>query len=153
MRAAAGHAGIYDLLVAVHVASAVVGFGAVALSGAYGARARRAHTPGAGEEVDRYFRSKGRAEYLILAVPFLGVAALSVRPGGNDYADVWVVAALLIWLAAAAALLLVVRPAERRIREGTRDGAVMPGTRLMWSAALCDVLFVAALALMVTQPL
>jgi hypothetical protein len=63
-----------------------------------------------------------------------------------------VVAALLIWLVAAATLLLVVRPAERRIRQGPRDRYAPPGTRLMWAAALCDVLFVAALALMVTQP-
>lgn len=152
MAAAAGSAGIYDLLVGVHVASAVLGFGAVALSGAYGARARRANQPGAGEEVERYFRSQGWAEYLILAVPFLGVAALSIRPGRKGYTDVWVVSALLIWLVAAATLLLVVRPAERRIRQGAGDRYVTPGTRLMWSAALCDVLFVAALALMVTQP-
>ena len=52
----------------------------------------------------------------MLIVPFLGAAALGLRPSGVDFGDTWVIAASLLWLAAAALLLGVVRPAERRIR-------------------------------------
>ncbi len=66
----------------------------------------------------------------------------------------WVVTAAVVWAAAAALLLGVVRPAERRIRNAAEVGAaaVAAGRRLMWAAVASDVLFVAALVLMVGQP-
>ncbi len=134
----------YDTLVALHVVCAVIGFGAVGVSGAYGALGRRGANR---EEVDRYFSSPGRAEYLILGVPLFGAAAMAVRPAGREFGQVWVLAGFAIWVVASALLLQVVRPAEQRIRQG--GGA---GSRLMWAAGACDALFVLALLLMVTQP-
>jgi hypothetical protein len=163
--ASSGHPALYDTLVALHVVSAVVGFGSVALSGIYGATASHPARPGAAEEAGRYFRSSGRAEWLVLAVPFLGAAALGLRPSGADFGDTWVIAASIIWLAAAALLLGVVRPAEGRIRatigaaSAARPGpgddrgpAAGAGRRLMWGAVGSDLLFVAALVLMIGQP-
>jgi hypothetical protein len=145
---------LYDVLVALHVVSAVIGFGAVALSGVYGATARHAGRAEAREETVRYFRSPGRAEWLILLVPFLGAAALGVRPEGADFGAVWVVGAAVFWLAAAVLLLGVVRPAERRIRgaAGRPGPTAAAGRTLMWAAVASDVLFVAALVLMIGQP-
>jgi hypothetical protein len=166
-----GHPGIYDALVALHVIAAIVGFGAVALSGIYGGLAARQAEPDAAEESARYFRSPGRAEWLILAVPVLGSAALGFRREGAGFGDTWVVAALVIWAGAAGLLLGVVRPAERDLRRaatastasspsGREAGAgagsslpvARPARRLKWGAAACDVLFVAALVLMIAQP-
>jgi uncharacterized membrane protein len=196
-----GHPGLYDTLVALHVICAVVGFGAVALSGIYGGTASHPDRAGSAEEARRYFRSPGRAEWVVLAVPFFGAGALGVRPGGADFGDAWVVGAAALWLVAAAVLVGLVRPAERRIRAGVAsqnageppagrevgpgpapgrdvaasaagsvattgdDRAPTPGvasapdgdTRnagrlLMWAAAGCDVIFVAALVLMIFQP-
>jgi hypothetical protein len=144
----------YDTLVALHVISAVVGFGAVAISGVYGGMARNPQGGGVTEETARYFRSPGRAEWLVLVVPFLGVAALAARPGDDRFDEVWVLAAAAVWLLASVILLAVVRPAERRIRTGQPGGAglVGAGGRLMWAAVVMDVLFVAALVLMIGQP-
>ncbi len=145
---------VFDVLVGLHVVSAVVGFGAVAITGVYGAGAARPKRPGAPEETARYFRSRGWAEWLVLAVPFLGAAALGLRPQGADFGQAWVVAATVIWVAAAALLVGVVRPAERQIRAAIAGGgtAIPAGRRLVWAAAASDVLFVAALVLMVGQP-
>jgi hypothetical protein len=156
----------YTTLVALHVVSAVVGFGAVAISGVYGATARHPDREDAREETRRYFRSSGKAEWLVLLVPFLGAGALSVRPGGADFGDAWVVAAAFVWLVAAGLLLGVVRPAERRIRAGVpalptvapatsdRQGVEISraASRLMWAAAASDALFLVALVLMVYRP-
>jgi hypothetical protein len=152
--AAHGHSGIYDLLVAAHLIAALAGFGAVALSGIYGGLAARSGEPGSAEESARYFRAPGRAEWLILAVPFLGAAALGARPSGADFGDVWVIGGLLIWAAAACLLLGVVRPAERDLRRTAAAGrpATDPARRLKWGAIACDVLFAAALVLMIAQP-
>lgn len=145
---------LYDALVALHVLAAVVGFGAVGLSGVYGGTARHVDRPEAGEEAARYFRAPGRAEWLVLAVPFLGAAALAFRPEGADFGAVWVVSGAVVWLAAAALLLGVVRPEEGRIRAaaGGRNGVAASGRRLMWAGAISDLLFVVALVLMVGQP-
>lgn len=141
---------------ALHVASAVVGFGAVAVSGAYGAVGRHPDRPGRAEELRRFFETPLRAELLILAVPFIGAGALAVRPGGGDFAAAWVLTGLAIWLVAAAVLLGLVRPAENRLRQKLEDAgpgaAHAPARALMWSAAVSDFLFVAALLVMVTQP-
>jgi hypothetical protein len=149
-----GHQTIFDVLVAAHVVAALLGFGAVALSGIYAGLAGRPAEPGAAEESARYFRSPGRAEWLVLAVPFLGVAALSLRPDGADFGHIWVVGALLIWAVAAGLLLGVVRPAEGDLRRSSVAArpAAGPARRLKWGAAACDVLFVAALVLMIGQP-
>jgi hypothetical protein len=134
----------FDVLVALHALCAVIGFGTVALSGAYGALGRRGAD---GPEVRRYFAGPVRAEYLILAVPVLGAAAMAVRPGGSELTDLWVVAGFVIWVAATALLLGVIRPAEDSVRQGGPGAA-----RVMWAAGACDVLFVVALYVMVTQP-
>jgi hypothetical protein len=144
-----GHQTVFDVLVGLHVAAAVIGFGAVMVSGVYGATAARPGEPNAAEETARYFRSSTRAELLLLLVPFLGAAALGFRPEGADFGDVWVIAGWVIWVAAAGFLTGVVRPAERILRRAPDPRA---GRRLKWGAAACDVLFVMALALMVSQP-
>jgi hypothetical protein len=153
-----GHPAAYDVLVGLHVLSAVIGFGAVAVSGAYGAIGRRAARPGArdqaAEEVQRYFSSRSAMEYLVLAAPLFGVAAMSVRPGGSEFGQVWVLSGLVIWVAAGGLLTAVVRPAERRIRAVGTDvaSAGSDARTLMWAAAASDILFVVALLVMVTQP-
>jgi hypothetical protein len=149
---AAGDPPVFDVLVGLHIACAVIGFGAVAISGSYGASARRVDRPGSVEETQRYFRSRGRAELLIVAVPLFGLGALAAKPTEGDLGDLWVLGGLCIWSVAAVLLLAVVRPAERRIRTGRPQDAVGGGTRLMWAAAGCDLAFVAALILMVAQP-
>jgi Predicted integral membrane protein (DUF2269) len=151
LAATPGHQGIYDVLVGLHVVCALVGFGSVAISGVYGAAARRSGDQGASEETARYFRSRGWSELLILAVPVFGVAAVGFRPAGADFAAVWVIGGLVVWAVASVLLVWVVRPAEKRIRGGG-PGLHAPGSRLMWAAGASDVLFVVALALMITQP-
>ncbi len=153
-----GHPAAYDVLVGLHVLCAVIGFGAVAVSGAYGAIGRHASADGArpqaASEVRRYFASPSSLEYLLLLAPVLGVAAMSVRPGGSEFGQIWVVAGLFIWVVAGGLLTAVVRPAERRIRGAGEDlGSVTDDARrLMWAAGASDALFVLALILMVTQP-
>ncbi len=153
-----GHPAAYDVLVGLHVLFAVIGFGAVAVSGAYGAIGRHVGTansrPQAAEEVRRYFAVPSSLEYLLLVAPVFGVAAMSVRPGGSEFGEFWAVAGIVVWIAAGGILTAVVRPAERRIRAAGEDLAPVADEawRLMWGAAASDLLFVLALLLMVTQP-
>jgi hypothetical protein len=143
----ASSTGPYDALVALHVACALVGFGAVAVSGVYGGLALN---PSNRDETDRFFASRLWAEWLIVPVPFFGLAALLDDHRSGQLTDVWVLGGFVVWIAATALLLAVVRPAESRIRRGGSTDA--DGRVLLWAGVVSDVLFVAALALMVTQP-
>lgn len=153
-----GHPAVYDVLVALHVVCAVVGFGAVAVSGVYGAIGRTAGAAGSRpesvDEVRRFFRSGSAVEHLLLVAPVFGIAAMSVRPGGSEFGQLWAIAGLVIWVAAGGLLLGVVRRAERRIRASIGDDQALGvgARRLMWAGAGSDLLFVIALLLMVTQP-
>ena len=121
---------LYVVLVGLHIAAAVVGFGAVAMSGAYGVVARRLDRPGALEESRRYFARPTRADAALLAVALLGLAALGVDPHGGGLARLWVSLALILWLLATVLLIRVVRPAEETLRAcltGGRSGPTLAG--------------------------
>jgi hypothetical protein len=158
MVAAAGSRGFYDFLVAAHVVCAVIGFGSLAISGVYGFTTRRPAGPDAVDEARRYFRAPGRVEWLVLAVPFLGAAALAVEPGGRGVGQLWAGLAAAVWLGAATVLIKVVRPAEARLRVALAgpapDLTALPGAghRLGWGGVVTDLAFFAGLMLMVFQP-
>lgn len=143
---------LFDTFVVLHVVAAVIGFGSVAISGVYGGTARHPERQGAAEETQRYFRAPGRAELVLLLVPVLGAVALGLRPDGADFGAFWVISGFVLWMAASALLLAVVRPAEAAISRAGPAGDAAAGARLMWAGAACDLLFVLALGLMITQP-
>ncbi|MHB1930277.1 MAG: hypothetical protein ACYCUG_12805 [Acidimicrobiales bacterium] len=153
-RVAGNHdARVFTALVALHVICALVGFGSVAFSGVYGFAAGRSPL---GEETTRYFSRPSRAEWLLLAVPFLGLAALAAEPHGHGVAQLWAGLAAGVWLAAAGTLLGVVRPAERAIRDsqaaGDAAGVGRTAARLGWAGVGTDIAFAVALGLMIWQP-
>jgi hypothetical protein len=165
----AGHRGLYDVFVALHVTFALVGFASVALSGAYGVIGRRGYS----SELRRYLGGRNWAPMGVLIAPLFGVAAMSVRPGGAEFTQLWAIFGLCVWLLAGTLLLGVLRPTERKLRELVGEGAMYeapilepsesqdapgPGllrvyaNRLAWVGAISDLLFLAALLMMVTQP-
>jgi uncharacterized membrane protein len=154
------------VLVVLHVISSVVGFGAVAATGACAwVASRDAGAPA----VARYFRpGPNWASYSVLLVPVFG-AALEASKGWPDLGRAWPWLALGIWAMAAAAGLGAHWPSERRIqalvaavRKGggpgpagaaaAGDGLAGACRRAMWSSGVMTVAFGAALAVMVVQP-
>lgn len=165
---------VYVGLVVLHAVVAVAAFGTVASSGVYGSTAQRLGRPGAVEELRRYFAKPPRAEGAVLAVAPLGVAGLLVDPHGSGLGQLWVGAALALWIVASVLWLAVVHPAETAIgravattdadRERAPEGVSEPsdaaaiatlghlGRRLARTSVVTDVVFVVALSLMVFQP-
>ncbi len=141
---------------------AVAAFGAIALSGVYGSTTQRLGRPGAIEELRRYFAKPLRTQAAVLAVAPLGVAGLLVDPHGSGLGQLWVGAALLLWIVAAVLWLAVVHPAATAIAQAVaatdahRGSAVVAlghlGRRLARAGVVTDVVFVLALGLMVFQP-
>lgn len=165
---------VYVGLVVLHAVVAVAAFGTIASSGVYGSTAQRLGRPGAIEELRRYFAKPLRTEAAVVAVAPLGVAGLLVDPHGSGLGQLWVGAALALWVVASVLWLAVVHPAETAIGRavaataadsgrspegvpGPSEAAVIVtlgrlGRRLARASVVTDIVFVAALALMVFQP-
>jgi hypothetical protein len=142
------------------VVSAVVGFGAIFLTGVYAGLARRR----AGEAVRRYFRPgpnwAARSVYL---VPILGVVLVETSHGANRFAQLWVWVSLVLWVLAVGLAHTVVWPGERRIQQlvgespptgaGARQAELDRACRRVERGAVAiDLTFVATLVLMVAKP-
>lgn len=153
---------LYSVLLLLHVAAAVVGFGAIVLTGVQAARARRGPAQPAAVALRRYFRpGVNWAGRVVYGVPVLGFALVAASGGAFDASDGFVVAGLLLWLAGAALAEIVVWPAERRIQAvvSERWDDQVTRTTLERDCALASAcgavvagIFVAAMVVMVGKP-
>ncbi len=157
----------YTLLLLVHVAAAVVGFGSLLLTGVFAARAIKGPSGSGAQSVRRYFRPgvnwAGRTLYL---VPVFGFALLGDSKGVFDSSDGFVVAGLGLWLTAAVVAEAVVWPAERRIQgvvsdeDAWRTGEAETEAkaflrdcrRVLFASSLLGAVFVIAVVVMVGKP-
>lgn len=113
----------YDVLVVLHVLSAVIGFGAVGATGTYAGRARSVAEPRNDANLRRYFRpGTNWAERVMLLTPVLGAALLF---GGDRSAvsQLWPWIGLGCWVLAAGVASAWSWPAERRIQAWLAAGA------------------------------
>jgi hypothetical protein len=155
----------YDLLVGVHVLSAVVGFGSVGVSGTYAARARSSPDPRRDAVLLRYFRpGTNWAERFLLLTPVVGGVLLWF--GDRSAAsEVWPWIGLGCWTCAAAMATSWCWPAEHRIQSwlaGGEEHEERPPPTLsdfrrscrmvQWTASAISVCFAAAVVVMVGQP-
>lgn len=120
------------------------------------------------EELLRYFRKPARFWTVLPAVPVFGLLAIAADPNGGGLDQVWVIGGLLVWLSATLVALSMVVPALREMRavllrartspEGVyvvasdRARLLRAGVLASRGAVVCDLLFFAALALMIWRP-
>ena len=155
----------YDVLVVLHVLSAVIGFGAVGATGTYAGRARSVAEPRNDANLRRYFRpGTNWAERVMLLTPVLGAALLF----GGDRSAVsqpWPWIGLGCWVLAAGVASAWCWPAERRIQAWLAAGAdsgrsvaselgqFRDACRVVQRGAFAiAVLFLVAVVVMIAQP-
>ena len=159
---------VYSILLLLHVATAVVGFGALALTGVQARRARRGPAADSSDGVRRFFRPGiNWAARALYGVPVLGFALISASQGAFSAHDGFVVAGLGLWAVATVVAEFVVWPGERRIQEVVSsqwtDGRWAEGTggdgrfetdcrRVAAAAAVLSAIFLVAVVLMVARP-
>jgi uncharacterized membrane protein len=153
---------LYTSLLLLHVACAVVGFGAMVVTGAEAARVRRGPSAPGAEGVRRYFRPgvnwAGRALY---GVPVFGFSLIGASQRAFRVSDGFVVAGLVLWLAATVVAEVVVWPGERRIQVEVAQGwgddpapSVLERdcARVVAGAVMVLAVFLAATVIMVGKP-
>ena len=154
---------LYRIVLLLHVAAAIVGFGGVIAHGAYHARAFRGAAAAAKEILAATRGVSKIAEYAIYAVLPLGIVAIAVSDDAFSMGDPWVSASFVVWFLLVGALHGAVRPAVRSLAE--RADAVAPDTnleadaeaqaaarKLMIGEAATQLLLVVALVLMIWKP-
>lgn len=153
---------LYDILVVAHVASAVLGFGSIAIGGRMASIARRSRAPGEEARVVRFFRQgTDWPARLVLAVPVIGFVLLF----GGDRAAVgrpWPWIGLGLWTVALGHVTAVGWPAERQAQRELASVVAGDGSRLLAfagqcarmerAAAVAGICALAAVAVMIVQP-
>jgi hypothetical protein len=161
---------LYSILLLLHVACAVVGFGALAMTGVQARRAGRGPAGAGSEGVRRFFRPGiNWAARTLYAVPVFGFALISSSAGAFSTQDGFVVAGLILWALATVVAEVVVWPGERRIQMVVSTGWATTGApaepgpdtdgrfardcrRVALACGLLSGVFVVAVVLMVAQP-
>jgi hypothetical protein len=153
---------LYDVLLICHLASAFIGFGAVAIAGWSAAAGRQSERPWQDERLLRFFRlGRDWPSRLVLVVPAFGLSMLFGGDKGAVSAP-WPWAGLFLWCVAVGHLLGLGWPAERRaqlaLAASTEDGGASAAEfraacrKMEWAAAVASVCFVLVVALMILQP-
>lgn len=157
----------FDVVLLLHVACVLAGLVTTVTAAATASRLRRLLGAGAPipEALHRYFQPgvnwAGRAIY---GIPVFGFALLAMSDGAYALGDGWVLAGLVLFLAAAALCEAVLWPAERRVQTAVSETGAGPRSpevpdrtaddvTLMTRAALVAlVLLLAGTIVMVAQP-
>ena len=157
----------YDIVLVIHVLSAVVATVAIAVAGGAAIALRSTLVGGRplSAGLERYYRpGVNWAGRTVMLVPIFGFALVGMSGGQWKIDDAWVSIGLVMWLVVAVVAEVLLWPAERRLQaavtEGLDPGA--PGRSGALVATLClrcgllgvglVVILVAASFLMVAKP-
>jgi hypothetical protein len=152
---------LYDVFLLCHLASALIGLGAVAVAGYAASRGKQSASPRDDEWLLRFFREgTDWPSRLVLLVPVFGLTML-FGADHQDLAAAWPWVGLGLWLVAAGHLVFLGWPAETRAQRalaGLVGGAEPDGTfaracgQMERAAGIASVCFVLAVAVMIWQP-
>lgn len=152
----------YDVVLLAHVLAALIGFGAVVVSGGYALALLRLG-PGS-ETVRRYYRpGVNWAGRILFMVPVLGVVLIALSHGRWAYSDGWIGLGLVLWAFAVLVAEMALWPAERRLQAVVADPSPAPPPisdaalrslclRVVLLAALLLVVALVAVVVMVAKP-
>lgn len=154
---------LYRLVLLLHIATAIVGFGGLIAHGAYHARAFRSPAATAASVLEITRGAAKVAEYAIYAVLPLGIVLIAISDDAFSLGDPWVSASFVVWLAMVGAYHGAVRPAVATMMSRARelsaetvlstDPEVEAASRkLMIGEAAIQLLVVVALFLMLWKP-
>ncbi|MDH3680008.1 MAG: DUF2269 family protein [Acidimicrobiia bacterium] len=154
---------LYRIILLLHIATAIVGFGGVITHGAYNARAfRSAAAPGA-VLLEATKGVNKIADYALYALLPLGIVLIAISDDAFGFGDAWVSASFVVWFLIIGAIHGAIRPAVRTLSErasalapdGQLDAdpdAAAASRKLMIGEGATELLLVIALVLMIWQP-
>jgi len=154
---------LFNIILLLHIAAAIVGFGGMFAHGAYTAKAFRLPAGEAKTVLNATQGATKLAEYAIYAVMPLGIVLIAVSDGDFSMGAPWVSASFVVWFVMLGLHHALVRPsvkifaarAEALPADHTLslDGEVEAASRkMMIGEAVGQLMIVVALILMVWKP-
>jgi uncharacterized membrane protein len=159
---------IYKVVLVLHILAAIVGFGAVFLNGVYASEMKRRKGPEALAIYEANWRVSKIGEYMIYAVPLLGIALVGMSDKEFEFSQTWVWLALVLYVVALSISHAVLLPSVKRIgvlmREmvaaGPPTGGPPPqvaemeglGKKAAAAGATLNIMLIVILSLMVFKP-
>lgn len=156
---------MYEIVLLLHIAAAIVGFGGIIAHSAYNAKAFGGNAGDARVLLNTTQLVTNLAHYAIYGVFVLGIALVSLSDEALDisFGSPWISASFVVWFAIVGIAHGLVKPAVRSLKEkaegmnaATRmadDPEVLSlAKKLALGDGLTQLLIVAALILMVWQP-
>lgn len=153
---------IYQIILLLHIATAIVGFGGLIAHGAFNAKAFAAPAGEAAVLLRTTQAVTNLAHYAIYAVFVLGIVLVSLSDGDISFGDPWISASFVVWFALVGVAHGLVKPAVRGLRERAQaldaDAALSndaeataTAKKLALGEGLTQLLLVVALVLMIWQ--
>lgn len=153
---------IYQIILLLHIAAAIVGFGGVIAHGAYNAKAFASSAGDAAVLFRTTQAVTNLAHYAIYALFVLGIILVSLSEGDISFADPWISASFVVWIALVGVAHGLVRPAVAAMREAAEGlpaeqklsedaTATATAKKLALGEALTQLLLVVALVVMIWQ--
>ena len=147
----------YNLLLLLHIAAAIVGFGGVALAGLYNRKAMRAGSAAANISTVNFEVNK-ISEYAIYAVFVLGIGLVGASGGLYKFSQAWVSAAFALYIVGVGVAHGLLIPSHRKLNTAlASSGPDSPevaslNSRLAIGGAINNLVLVAILVLMIWKP-
>lgn len=115
---AAYRSDLYNTLLVLHIALAIVGFGGVVLNGVYGAQAnKRGGAGGLAITEANLFVSTKVAEICIYLVPLVGFALIGLSDSVFEFSQTWVWLSIVLYVVALGITHSMIVPSARRLIE------------------------------------
>jgi len=154
---------IYQIVLLLHIAAAIVGFGGVIAHSAYNAKAFAGTASDARVILRTTQTVTNLAHYAIYGVFVLGIVLVAVSEGEVSFGEVWISASFVVWFALVGVAHGLVKPTVKSLLERaealapdekmtTDPGVVAQAKKLALGEGLTQLLLVVALALMIWKP-
>ena len=135
-----GISGYYNVLLVLHILTAIIGLGAVMLNGLYASQALRRPGPAGRAVSEANYAVSSIGEYFIYAIPVFGILLVLASHHAWKFSQTWIWLSLLLYVFAIGISHSILIPGHRKINalladmeQGPPPTAGPPTTRLLAS--------------------
>jgi uncharacterized membrane protein len=147
----------YNVLLLLHIATVIVGFGGLALGGVYNRKAMKSGSAAANISTVNFEVNK-LCEYAVYLVPILGIGLLGASGGAYKFSQGWVSASFALYIVGIGIAHGLMIPSHRKLNAALASGGPSSpevpalNQRLTVGGAVLNLLLVVIIVLMIWKP-
>jgi hypothetical protein len=142
----------YKILLFLHLACVVVGFGPYFLNGLMSRTAGKASDTEARAIAGAGLQISTISQYAIYGVLIFGGAMVGAAPKNTiKFSQAWLPISIVLWIATVGVLHALILPTQRKLRDGDGDRGSL-ASRLSMSFGILNLLVLVTMLLMIFEP-